>query len=228
MKRTVRLLALIVTLGLAAPLPVVAAEATSPVAAPVAATPAPPAAPAPAAVEAPGKPDVPPAPDAEKKKPVETAKPTAIRIGYVEMTRFGSETEAGKAARSQVKVKTDALKKQISARQKQLEKQKNQLDEKLPGLAPKERTARVKEFEKKYEEYKRFVEKAEKELVGLEEEVSRKLYGEIESAAGVYGKANGLAAIVVKRNLLFTGSDVEAEDVTGPMMKLVDSMRKKR
>jgi outer membrane protein len=185
----------------------------TPAALPVAPAPAPATASTPAAVAAPG--------------PAEAAKPPLIRIGYVEMSRFGAETGVGKAARSRMQEKAEALKKQIAARQKQLEKQKNQLEAKLPTLSPKERAAKAKEFEKKYEEYRKFVEKAEKELQGVEEELTRKLYGEIESAAAAYGKANGLAAIVVKRDLLYAGSGVEAENVTEGVMKLLNARETK-
>ena len=206
--------------------PAVSLAAETPTAAPAAVTPPVAASPAPA-VTPPATAVAPKTTEAAAPKPAEAAKPAPIRIGYVEMTRFGAETGVGKAARSRMQAKTEALKKQIAAKQKQLEKQKSQLEAKLPTLSPKERAAKAKEFEKKYEEYRKFVEKAEKELQGFEEELTRKLYNEIESAASAYGKANGLAAIVVKRDLLYAGSGVEAENVTDGVMKLLNAPEKK-
>lgn len=159
----------------------------------------------------------------EQKAGAEAKTDNAVRIGYVEMARFGEESAGGKTARERVKKKGDALRSQITARQKQLEKLKSTFEAKLPTLSPKEREAKAKEFEKKVEGYRKFVQNAEKELHQLEEDLSRKLYKDIEEAASSYGKANGYAAIVVKRELLYVGSGVEGKDVTEEILKLVNA-----
>lgn len=179
------------------------------------------ASPVPPAVEA--KPAAPAVPVSEQKVGAAAKAENAVRIGYVEMARFGEESSGGKAARERVKKKGDTLRSQIAAKQKQLEKLKNAFESKLPTLSPKEREAKAKEFEKKVEGYRKFVQNAEKELQSLEEELSRKLYREIEEAAASYGKANGFAAIVVKRELLYVGSGVEGKDVTEEILKLVNA-----
>jgi outer membrane protein len=150
-------------------------------------------------------------------------KEQAILVGYVEMSRFGTETEAGKAARARLQAKSDGYRAQATAKQKQLEKQKNLLQEKMATLTPKQRETKAKEFEKKVEDYRKFAQNAEKELASLEEEVSRTLYGEVEKAAGGYGKANGLAAVIVKRDLLYVGSGVEARNVTDDIIKIMNA-----
>ncbi len=173
------------------------------------------------------RPVSPAVPAIEQKAAAAAKTENVIRIGYVEMARFGEESSGGKAARERVKKKGDALRSQIAAKQKQLEKLKSSFESKLPTLSPKEREAKAKEFEKKVEGYRKFVQNAEKELQSLEEELSRKLYKEIEEAAVSYGKANGYAAIVVKRELLYVGSGVEGTDVTEEILKLVNAKASK-
>lgn len=151
----------------------------------------------------------------------------AVRIGYADILRIGGESIRGKAAQTRLKEKTDKYQAQIDTRKKQLEKQKGAVEAKLATLAPRQRVARAKEFEKKVAEYRKFAENAEKELQTLQEELTRQLYQEIEQAASTYGKANGYAAIVVKKELLYLASGVEAQDVTDEILKLVNEKGEK-
>src|SRR5919198_528753 len=96
------------------------------------ATEAPPAPPTPAPPVAPA----PPVSPGEKEGGAPPAE-LSVRIGYVDMTRLGGESIAGKAARAQLKEKNDSLRERVTARQKQLDKQKIAIEEKLPTLSPK-------------------------------------------------------------------------------------------
>ena len=104
------------------------------------------------------------------------------------------------------------------------------IDDVLAGLdvAGIEILEEPKDFEKKIEEYQEFVQKAEKEMQSLQEELTRKLYQQIEQAAGDYGKASGFTAICVKKDLLYLGGGVEVEDVTEALLKLVNEKEQKK
>jgi outer membrane protein len=175
--------------------------------------------PAPAAAAAP----VPAAAVAEQKDAAAAKAERTVRIGYVDLARFSGDTASGKAAHARVQAKGDALRAKIDKKRTQLEKLKKTLETKLPEMSPKERKAKAQEFEKKVEEFQKLVKSAEDELQDLESELTRKLYGEIEQAAGAYGKANGLDAVVIKRELLYVGSGVEARDVTADVLKQMDA-----
>ncbi len=167
-------------------------------------------------------------PATELKQPEATGTEHTVKIGYVDITRFGAETEAGKTAREKVRKKSERLESQVNARQKLLEKQKAALQVKLPSLPPKEQEAKAKEFEKKVEEHRKFLQSAEKEMKGFEAEVTRQLYQDIEEAAAAFGKANGYSAVVVKRDLLYVGSGVEGEDVTARVLKIMNARKDKK
>ena len=167
------------------------------------------------------------APQEQKKvEPAQAAQ--TIRIGYADITRIGNESVPGKAAQARFKAKAEKYQAQIAAKQKQLEKQKAAIEAKLPSLLPEQRAAKAKEFEKKVEEYRKFVQNAEKELKPLEEELARSLFGVIEKVVSDYGKANGYAAIVVKKELLYQGSGVSTQDVTDDILKLVNEKGAKK
>jgi outer membrane protein len=116
----------------------------------------------------------------------------------------------------------------MDSRQKQLEKQKTALQLKLSTLPQNEQEAKAKEFGKKVDEYRKFVQDAEKEIKGLEADVNRKIYQDIMQAAITFGKANDYAAVTIKRELLYVDSSVEGQDVTTEILKLLNAKQEKK
>ena len=154
-----------------------------------------------------------PAVPAEKATPSGSTE-TRFRVGYVDMRKIAAESDAGKVAKAHFEAKADRHKAQIDTKQKLLEKQKATLEAKLPTYTPEQRTAKIKEYEKKVNELKKMLEKADKEMRPMQEELTKELYGKIEAAARVYGAANGFSIILEKRELLYLGKGIDAEDVT--------------
>ena len=155
-----------------------------------------------------------PAVPAEKATPSGSTE-TRFRVGYVDMIKIAAESDAGKVAKAHFEAKADRHKAQIDTKQKLLEKQKATLEAKLPTYSPEQRTAKIKEYEKKVNELKKMLEKADKEMRPMQEELTKELYGKIEDAARAYGAANGFSIILEKRELLYLGKGIDAEDVTG-------------
>lgn len=151
-----------------------------------------------------------------------------VRLGYVDMIKAATDCAQGKAAFAEMKKKSDKYKNQIEAKQKQLEKQKAAIEAKIETMTPMARTAKAKEFQKKVEEYQKFVQNAEKDMRDKEEAFSGKLYKAIENAAADYGKANGFAAVVVKKEMLYVGENVDAKDLTDEIVKAVDAADTKK
>ncbi|MFZ3209790.1 MAG: OmpH family outer membrane protein [Geobacteraceae bacterium] len=150
---------------------------------------------------------------------------TPVKIGYVDMAKT-TEYPLVKEAMDEMKQKAEQYRLRVVSKQKQLEKQKATIESKMETLSPTERTAKQKEFQKKVEEFKKYVEGAEKDMRGKESALSEKLFSSIGQAAGDYGKAHGFAAILIKKELLYVGNDVDAQDVTDEVMKLVDGKYK--
>jgi len=177
-------------------------DAASPVVAPPAAVAAPPTA-------------LPNAGEEKKSAPV-------FRVGYADLLKVAGESAMGKAAKANFEAKADKLKGQIETKQKLLEKQKASLEAKLPTYTPQQRAAKIKEFEKKVDELRKMLQKADKEMKPVQEELLKTVYGKIEKAAGEYGAANGFSVIMDKKELLYLGKDVDAQDVTEALIKHLD------
>jgi len=147
---------------------------------------------------------------------------TPFRLGYADLSKVAAESAMGKVAKTHYEAKADKLKSQIDTKQKLLEKQKATLEAKLPTYTPEQRAAKVKEFEKKVEELRKMLQKADREMRPLQEDLLKDVYGKIEKAAGEYGAANGFSVIMDKKDLLYIGKDVAVEDVTGALIKHLD------
>jgi len=168
-------------------------------------------------------PAAPQTPPAEAHKSPETAPAQqATRMGHVDLARIAAESETGKAGQTEMLDLKKKLQGQLEAKRKQLEKQKAAIEAKLKTFTAAQREAKGREFQKKVEEFQKFGMNAEKELQAKQEEFSEKLFKAIEQASAELGKAKGLALVVIKRELLYLGTGVDAQDVTDDVIKKID------
>lgn len=182
--------------------------------------------PAPAATPAPEAAKPAPASAIPAAVPAATATPAtmppaghAVIVGYVDMAKIGGESKPGKAAMQQMKDKTEKIRAQITGREKKLEKLKEEIRAQLPALSPKEREAKARGFQKKIEDYQKFVQNAEKEMRAKDRELTAAILKSVEKIVEAYGKANGLAVVLPKQELLYLGDGVELKDITDAVLK---------
>jgi len=177
--------------------------------------------------EAESTPSIAPSVKASPAVPMEKATSPAaaevrFRVGYLDVMKVAAESDSGKVAKTHFEAKADRYKAQIDTKQKLLEKQKANLEAKLPTYTPEQRTIKIKAYEKKVEELRKMLQTADQEMRPMQEELIKEVYGKIEAAARVYGAANGFSIIIEKRELLFLGEGIDAEDVTAALIKEVD------
>lgn len=152
----------------------------------------------------------------------------AAKLGYVDIVRIGGDSERGKALKSLLTTRKDALQKKIDGRKKQIEKLKTSIESKLPSMTPQQREAKSREFQKKLEDFQKFVRSSEEELYTLQEKETKALFEDVERLAADYGKANDYAVIVVKKELLYVGTAVDAQDVTDTLIKALNAAGPKK
>jgi len=173
------------------------------------------------------KPTAPPQASVEAApKPAATLQ--AARVGYVDIVRIGTESERGKALKALLTGKKDKIQGKVDAKKKQIEKLKSSIEGKLATMTPQQREAKSKEFQKKVEEFQKFARTSEEDLYNLQDSESSTFFEAIERAAVAYGKASGFSAIVVKKELLYIGSSVDAQDVTDALIKELDQSDRKK
>jgi outer membrane protein len=148
-------------------------------------------------------------------------------MGLVDMPRILNETARGKAVEAKFKGMKDKLQDRVDAKRKQLDKLRASFEAMLPTLSQEQRETKAKEFQKKVEEFQKFGKKLEEELYTTQEKETKGLYDATEKAAVAYGKANNFAVIVIKKELLYVGDDIDAQDVTGVLIKAMDEAARK-
>jgi outer membrane protein len=160
-----------------------------------------------------------------------TARKTT-RIGFVDMPRIFNGTVRGKAVEAKLKGMKDKLQARVDAKRKQLDKLRASFEAKLPTIPPEQREAKAKEFQKEFqkkvEEFQKFGKQLEEDLYTTREKETKGLYDATEQAAVAYGKANGFAVIVIKKELLYVGDDIDAQDVTDALIKALDEAARKK
>lgn len=147
-----------------------------------------------------------------------------VLIGVVDILRIGTESKVGKAEKKRFEARGEKLKGEIEARGKKLEKEKKALEEKLPSLPPDQRQARIKEFEKKLDSYRKMVEKAQAEMEPLQKEINDRIFSLVEKGAAKVAAEKGLSVVIPKRDILFRSPDSTLVDVTEEMLEAVDSL----
>jgi len=169
-----------------------------------------------------------PAAATPESKPADAAAHQMTRIGSVDLARIGAETVQGKAIEAKLKGMKDKLQGRVDAKRKQLDKLRSSLEAKLPTFTPAQREAKTKEFQKKVEEFQKFGKQLEEELYTTQEKESKELYDATEQAAAAYGKANGFAVVVIKKELLYVGNNIDARDITDELIKALDEAARKK
>jgi outer membrane protein len=160
------------------------------------------------------------------KKAAATA--AAVHIGYVDLARIAAESDRGKALKTLLTTRKEKLQVKVDGKKKLLEKYKASVEAKIATLTPQQREAKSKEFQKKLEEFQKFAQASEGELYSLQEKETKSLYEAIEQSATAHGKANGFAAVIVKKELLYIDSSVDAQDVTDAIIKALNQTAEKK
>lgn len=165
--------------------------------------------------------------------PAEAAPKTAAatqtaRIGYVDMAKIAAESEQGKALKTLLMARKNKLQGKIDGKKKQLEKLEASIKAQIAKMTPQQREAKSKEFQKKVGELQKLARESEEEFMSVQDKETEALFKAIEQAAVAHGKANGFAAIVAKKDLLYVGSSVEAQDVTDALIKDLNQAGKKK
>jgi outer membrane protein len=163
-----------------------------------------------------------------QKTPEASTTQKNMRMGYIDLMKVNSDTEIGKSGLKQLEEKKKKFQTQVEAKRKQLEKLKSAIEAKIQSMTPQQREAKAKEFQKKVEEFQKFGLNSENELQALQQEIVTSLYEKVEQACSEYGKANGLALVIVKRELLYLDNGVEAVDVTDGVVNILNKKELKK
>ncbi len=150
---------------------------------------------------------------------------TDLKIGYVDMQRALTGSEAGKEAKEQLAAKVKKYQDEINVKQEDLKKLKDELEKQGALLQDTVRAAKEKDYQNKLKDFQRFTKDAQEELQGKDEELTRKILEGMDKVIKEYGRLKEYTFIFVKNEgMLFAD---EKADLTEEVLKLFNSNRKK-
>ena len=148
-----------------------------------------------------------------------------LKLGYIDMQRALTGSEAGKEAKEQLSAKVKKYQDEINVKQEDLKKLKEELEKQGILLSESARATKEKDYQNKLKDFQRFTKDAQDELQGRDEEMTRKILEGMEKVIKEYGIQKGYTFIFVKNeSMLF--ADGKA-DLTEEVLKLYNSSRKK-
>ena len=147
------------------------------------------------------------------------------KIGYIDMQRAISTSEAGKEAKEQMAARLKKAQDEINHKQEELKRLKEELEKQGMLLSESARNAKEKDYQQKLKEFQRFIKDAEDELKAKDEEFIRRSLESMEKVIQELGKKNGYTFIFVKNeSMLFAD---EKADLTDALLKMLNATRKK-
>lgn len=172
-----------------------------------------------------------PVPASEVKAAVQaaapaTAKPT--RIGSIDLNYVGVESEFGKTAKTQLTEMKSKLQEKVLGEEKKLDAFKKSIESKLSTYTPKQRQAKTKEFQSKVEAFQKLARESEEAFMKEQGDATGRIFSLIEKAVSDYGKANDFAIIVSKKDIIYSDSNNEAQDLTSIILKAVNDSWKNK
>lgn len=148
-----------------------------------------------------------------------------LKLGYIDMQRALTTSEAGKEAKEQLATKVKKFQDEINVKQEDLKKLKDELEKQGMLLSDSSRAAKEKDYQNKLKDFQRFTKDAQDELQGKDEELTRRILEGMEKVIKDYGHKNGYTFIFVKNeSMLFADEKV---DLTDAVLKLFNASRKK-
>jgi outer membrane protein len=148
-----------------------------------------------------------------------------VKIGFIDVQRALSESQAGKRARDRFqaqikKVETDLLKEK-----QELERLKSELDKKSPLLKEDERRNQEADLQKRAVSYQRTMGDQQQELQQKERDMTAEILKDLEKIVNEVGKTDKFTLILERSQILYSD---QAIDITNKVIEVFNSRSKSK
>jgi outer membrane protein len=163
---------------------------------------------------------------AELPKIVEKSEPPKeVKIGSVDLPMVAEKSDVGVKAMATLKGMYEKFQSTMKKKEQELEKLKSALQSR--ELAPDKRAAKEKLFQKKFGEYQKYGQSAQKEFAKKQSELGKQIKDDLEKIVKDYGRDQGYTVILNKEGLIYNDGKSEIRDLTEEILKLAGSAGKK-
>ena len=147
-----------------------------------------------------------------------------IKIGYIDIQKVISESQAGKRARDRFQAQVKKAEGDIIKERQEIERLKSDLDKKGPLLKDEERRNMESDLQKRSVNLQRSMADHQQELQAKNNEMMSELLKELEKIVNEVGKAEKFTLILERAQILYSDQGI---DITSKVIETYNSRAKK-
>jgi outer membrane protein len=131
-----------------------------------------------------------------------------LKVGYVDLQRALTESNAGRRAKEKFKVEVDKMQATLQKQKDSIERLKTQLEKKGPVMKESERTNLEEDYRKKLRDFERSYKDSQADLQRKDNELTGSIIEDLQGVIQEYGKREGYTLILeVASSAVLYGSD---------------------
>lgn len=146
------------------------------------------------------------------------------KLGYVDIQKVLNLSTAGKDAKEQLTAKVKKYQEEINRKQEDLKKLKDVLEKQGSLLSESSKSAKEKEYQQQLKDLQRLQKDAQDDLQAKDEELTKRIFADIERSVQDYGRKNGYAFIFIRNDSMLFADD--KADLTDQILALVNAIKK--
>lgn len=143
-----------------------------------------------------------------------------VKIGYIDLQRAISESQAGKRAKERFQAQVKKVEADLLKEKQELERLKAELDKKGPLLKDEERRNLEADLQKRYVNYQRTMTDHQQDLRQKEGLMTSDILKDLERIVNEVGKAEKFTLILERSQLLYSDQGI---DVTNRVIEVYNS-----
>ncbi len=146
------------------------------------------------------------------------------KLGYVDLQKVLNLSNAGKSAKEQLSEKVKKYQEDINKKQEELKKLKEVLEKQSVVLSEKARGEKEKDYQQNLKEFQRMTKDAQEDLQAKDEELTKRILGDIEKLVQDFGRRNGYTFIFIRNESMLFADD--KADLTDEILKIINTEKK--
>jgi len=155
-----------------------------------------------------------------------TAAQAEGRIGYVDMQRVVTESQAGKRARAEIESAVKKKQEQVAREGQKLKAQQQALEKEQLTLTETQKRTKQRDFEQKVQTYQQLAADGQRELSQMDAEHSRKVLTDIRVVIREIAQAEKLMLVLEKNEQPVLYAE-DGPDLTDRVIKAYDAKSKR-
>jgi outer membrane protein len=119
-----------------------------------------------------------------------------LKVGYVDLQRALTESNAGRRAKEKFKVEVDKMQATLQKQKDSIERLKTQLEKKGPVMKESERTNLEEDYRKKLRDFERSYKDSQADLQRKDNELTGAIIEDLQGVIQEFGKREGYTLIL--------------------------------